>query len=458
MPAGEEVSDPVEDEDRDGTVETSTKKKKGRVKKRKEMIITPFSPTFGKHSGNGELGAIDLAQNQAVADPGAVLKAGKGRGGVNHLAGKEAAHKSRAKNLQSGPSGDSGAKKPFTWSSAQEIIALSELAKFVTVDAGQPVDSRSIHWEQLAGTVGKRLDCDLTRIQMYEKARRLKERYSSVDQKISEGKLNSFKNADEEKIYNLSQQIWGNCGALRLHLEEEEEEEEQDLLPGKLEKRFRDAIGSHKDDSQEGLQDEIPELNMEQETAASEDLNHPLRPEVPPSQGHEEENAAGESSEEQIEKTVRDLALKLRTHAMEGDTQRTFEVFHAEHQALLKELQKSCEGVLEEMQAKFLIMINNAVKAAGGSHAPPPLWMGGGRCMPQLDFMRPAVLGDNFVDEFLPATRPQGANKPVAFGSFKEQWQQKRLEELKLTSLKLQLMLEECKIEQEKLERQINQT
>eukprot|EP00250_Pteridium_aquilinum_P012619 c20840_g1_i1 orf=471-1607(+) len=372
--------------------------------------------------------------------PRPALQTGKGRKRVNDSAGKIAARQSKeVKGLKGGPSGDLGAKKPFNWSPAHEIIALSELVKLANVDAGHSLDNNTIDWEQLALTLGQRLDHNLSRIQVYEKTRRLKERYTKTHKKISRG-VPSLKNDNDHKIYKLSQQLWGTDRALSLQLEEEE----HGLPPGNLENKSSEVDDHHQHGS--SLNDtevEIVGLNTAKENTSKEHRRDPL---CSTERGQGKPNAKNSSPEHAMP-----LTSLSNIRGIEGDTQKTFDVFRGDHQALLKELEKSCETVLQDMQVKFLTMMNNSVR--GGSEIS---CMGTGGRVPSLDvIMQAPVSWDKMVDKCLAET---STNKHVAFESLYEQWQQQRLQELKLTSLKLQLMLDECKMEQEKLEKQVFKT
>lgn len=354
---------------------------------------------------NVELKAACSSQKKP---PRAVVKAGKGRKGVNDSTAKAAAHQSKEE------------KKAFSWSSAQETIALSELVKLTNVDAGESLDKIRVDWEQLAAAVGERLDYNLTRNQMYEKARRLKERY------IRMGRVDSFKNEDDEKMYKLSQQIWGTLGAIRLHLEEE-----HNLRSGNLEKKFSDVDNIHKDDSlPDDAKVDAPGVTVEKETTPKKHGKDPV--------SHSEPKQGITAAHVQANPDL-DLASRSKINAIQGDTQKTFEVFHAEHQALLKELEKSCTTVLQDMQVKVLSMMNTV----RGNQFP---CIGGGNFIAQIP-----LSWDKMVDNCLSSS----TNKPAAFENLYEQWQQQRLQELKLTSMKLHLMLEDCKMEQEKLEKQM---
>lgn len=344
-----------------------------------------------------------------------VVKAGSDR---KNVAGKVAAsqYEGRTSFKEGGP----GSKIPLAWTPAKEIIALAELFKSMNVDAGQPLDTSNIDWEQLATKVGQRLNQNLTRIQIYEKARRLKERYVRIHKQVGEGQPITFKNEDEEGVYKLSQQIWGSSEA---------QPHQEKLL---------NVANMHEGDSLPGAPGgEIPGETVEKESAPKMSTRSSSEPKEGTTATHTHANPDS------------NFALESKIDAsMERDTQKTLEMFQAEQQALLKQLEKSCVTVLQNMQSNFLSMMNNTVRGS-----PFASMGGGGGFVSVFDYTEGHFSWDKLVNKCLYSAT--STDKPSAFESLYEQWQQQRLQELKLTSMKLQLMLENCKMEQEKLERQV---
>lgn len=406
----------------------------------------------------------------------------------SNLSGKNRARKKNGAAGQSveKKSDQSGGKRVFSWTSEQMIVVLKELAKLAKAHTSKPLDNSSVNWEQLAVAVGERLEQNVTRTQIYEKARRLKERYVKNQESVSRGELSSFKNKDDEKMFKLSHKVWGVGEAPELKPVEEEEDlpscnlesssnegqsngsvshdakaqktqkepTSNDLKKGRLqsnrsEQQLDNSHGSvshdakaqktqkdlaSKDLKKGRLQSNKCEQQLDNavNTSHDEDLN-----DVGNTSHEEVFNDAGDGSREQTKPDVK-VALQLNR---EGGIKRSIEMFHSEHQALLKDVQKSCMAVLQDMKAKFLRVLSNTDRR---SRSP---WMGLSAPLSPVD-----VMADKVADGSLSSTV---GNQSLAFEVLAQEWQQQHLQELKLTSLKLQLMLDECKRVKEKLEKQV---
>ncbi|MCO5556856.1 hypothetical protein L7F22_010410 [Adiantum nelumboides] len=353
--------------------------------------------------------------------------------------------KTKKKNGVAGTSmakkgGQSGGKKFFSWTTAQETMAVKELVKLAKLATSKPLDNSSINWEQLALAVGERLGQKFTRTQIYEKTRRLKERYIKNHENLSCGKLDSFKTKDDEKLFKLSEKVWGTRGSPDLQQPIENSNLPSPDLCGRLlnDAEIQETEEQHRVDVF-GRDHSHP---TKQEEHLDDAVNNVFHDDESNNTSHEH---AGNGSNDQ-KKPDQKVASHLSNDKSIEDIKRTIETFHSEHQALLEDVQKSCMTVLEDMEAKFLSVMSNTVRGIGSA------WKGFGANIPLVDMMlQDPVSWDNKMDNFRSLT---DANQSAPFKNLAQQWQQQRLQELNITSLKLQLMLDECKREKERLEKQ----
>lgn len=412
------VSDVREDKSRADCQETSTKRRKVHWRRRKAATMHA-SPIDNK----------GFVHEEKVVNLGVVLEVDRkdGRAHDNNILRATRQKSVVQRNLQA---------RRFV--DADNIMFLTEMLSVARSDVGQSVRNKDIDWGQLHRKINKRFQHDYTRIQVYEKARKLKSKYLSMFLKKSAGQHTSFKDANKEEIYSLSQQIWGDCGVLRLHLEEDDED--RAVLPhDRLENSPRDVASSHQDDSH-GLEagDTGARENVERDNIAmaDRDRNVPFVKEV---------HVTVEKSCQILgKKPVGDLPTELRSPTTEWNAQTMYEVLHSEHRELLKALQNKCVSVFEEMQVNLMTMVNSATKETRNQASVGSF----------LDTFQTAALvsADNFLGKLRAAPR-NDCGKPIS-DYLRDRWQQLRIEELRLMSDRLQLMLEECQIEQAKMERQ----
>lgn len=412
---------------------TSVKKKKGQPQLKKGELETHSYRIKNECSGKSQIEMSDLVHENK--SPGLVSKGGKSRG-QGHGSVSTGRRKKSAVN-------------PKVWTSEEETLLLSEILGIVRSDNGLPVKKSSdIDWDHVLKKVSKKLGDDLTRSQVYEKARRLKSRYLTSEQKLNAG--GSFKNVSDEEIYTLCQQIWGEVKTLRLHLEEDDEDPDLATNNKLKNEPGHDARSQHADFQQ--LEDaETVQITMEKENLGDASKCYPSESGVPSSKVHEEKVSMINVCQNQKDKPVEDTGREVTSHTMCWDAQKMLETFHLEHQAFVKEVEDSCQLVLQEMQVKLVTVVNNVVKEAANQF--PSSWIGGMN-LPSFMFRQPSTLGshEDIVGNFIAANRLD-CTKP-AFENLQKRWQQQRLEELKLTSERLRLLLEECQRQQERLERE----
>ncbi|KAI5074484.1 hypothetical protein GOP47_0010445 [Adiantum capillus-veneris] len=325
----------------------------------------------------------------------------------NEVAGK-------SKEKKGGISVQSGGKIVFSWTAAQEIMVLKELVKLAKMDTSKPLDNSGINWEVLAVAVGERLDQSVTRTQIYEKTRRLKERYLRNEESMSRGKFSSFKNKDDEKMFKFSQKVWGVCGSPDL----QRNEKNRNFPAGDFAKEFNESNQSQS----RGRLFNDAEVQKTEKEQRSEDLGRAQSYHNKPEQlldnavntfnedgsdnnSHEQglTNAGNVSNEQtkpvkapglrgegkseflQQRQTTLIPSEKVASHSSnhEGgeEIKRIMDGFYSEHQALLEDVQKSCMTVLEDMEAKFLSILSNIVRGMQSA------WMGVGAHISSVDMM-----------------------------------------------------------------------
>ncbi|KAJ7565408.1 hypothetical protein O6H91_02G059100 [Diphasiastrum complanatum] len=104
------------------------------------------------------------------------------------------------------------AKKPsHSWSSKDEILLATYFLRDLKSGVTFPPKKNGNYWEDLCKRLKGRLDKDWSKDQIHNKYRRMKTRYYVLTQRMQSqnSKLPMYKGAEEEKLYEILQQIWG---------------------------------------------------------------------------------------------------------------------------------------------------------------------------------------------------------------------------------------------------------
>ncbi|CAI9783893.1 unnamed protein product [Fraxinus pennsylvanica] len=92
------------------------------------------------------------------------------------------------------------------WSEDDEIVVLKGMIDYAAKKKSDPVaDLNGFH-----DFIKKNLHVDVTRTQLQNKIRRLKQKYENNKSKEKKGKERTFSKAHEQKAYDLSKKIWGS--------------------------------------------------------------------------------------------------------------------------------------------------------------------------------------------------------------------------------------------------------
>lgn len=439
---GIEMPDTIQDKGWEDINKAYANKENRYHKMEKTQLETDGSPSRNDQSGRVRMEVSELVLENTFVQPDQIPKVGKAE---RQEARSSARPKFTAqKNLQT-RSSDHSSMRGKVWTPREEIILLSVIADIVRPGIGSTVNNADIDWNQLLEKVSQKLEGNVTRRQVYEKARRLKNKFSNVERKLNSGRFSTFKDANEEEAYRLYQQVWGSHGTLCLELEEEDDPA---LGTQKMEKSGH-AVISHRFDHQ-GLEDaKTFQFTAKNESQASLGKNSSYESIVP---FFKEHNAVLDEIYPNLKETpVEDREKELGSGAMKWDAERILEMVSSEYQAFLSKIRNSCQLALEAMQEKFEAMVSNAVKESANQVSP---WMGGIH-MSSFDNFQPATLGsaDDFVGRYISSNRLE-CGKPTD-ESLHKQWQQQCLEELKLTSGRLRLLQEECHFQQEKIKREM---
>lgn len=338
------------------------------------------------------------------------------------------------------------------------IFFLTEMLKLVGSDVDGHEVIRNINIRELYGQVRKRFGPNYKQRQVYEKVRRLRRMYvNKLDKSADQGAV--FEDANKEEIFKLCHQLWGDCGVLKLHLEDEDGPVHPNDRPGFS---SGDAASSRENDSY-GLEGVVSgrDTEIEKDAHAEVDNNvfivssihqhdsHGLKGVVPGTDMVVDKGAHAEldnhvpSHKEMHVCLCQDVTEKPGERVTELASQKLYEVLHDNHRELLQALEKKCDLVLEGVQARVMTMVTNALET---------------RDEPSMErfieMLKPAGLpgDDKFGNRMLTGSMHESNISTPKH--LQERWQRLRADELKLVSDKLHLMLEVCRMEQAKLERQ----
>eukprot|EP00250_Pteridium_aquilinum_P017786 c23784_g1_i1 orf=381-1595(-) len=329
----------------------------------------------------------------------------------------------RVKRLKSSPQSNLRSQR---YDDVDNIYFLTEMIKLAESGVDERAGFRKINVGQLHRHLSKRFGCSYTHKQAYEKARRLRDMYMNKFLKTSEDQHAPFEDANKEEVFKLCRQLWGDCGVLKLYLEDEDGPLSSNDGLGFT---SRDADSSREDDSH-GLEGVGPGEGGEIVKGVCAEGDNIVK-----------EKHVG-VCQDVVEKIVEKVA-EPGSSLTEWNAQRAYEALHDKHQELLHNLEKKCESVLDGFQVKLMNMVTNALETRNEAPA--------GRF---FDLPKPAGFTSNdvFVERMFAASM-QECNKSVP-KHLQDRWQRLHAEELKLVSDRLRLMLDICQFEQEKMERQ----
>ncbi|KAH7366282.1 hypothetical protein KP509_18G071200 [Ceratopteris richardii] len=357
------------------------------------------------------------------------------------------------KKIHGGIFVDSAGKTVLRWSPTEEIVLLEELGKLGKRDASKPLDNSSINWEQLAVVVGERLQHELTRTQVYEKARRLKERYFRNYENIRKGKSNNMTSEEDTEMYKLSQVVWGNFGIPGL----EKDDGEHDLPSENVKEGSIDHTEADVREVQveQHIQEDLQKTNFNLKKKPQQELNDAIHIMKKQEANDEEHNSHGQTEStalvpSQLHKRDKDTETALNSKVGNMESIRTspfnkevikgiMQDFKSEQEALLKDLENDCTIIVKGMQEKILPMLNVTKRPCGTVRAGL-----------STSSMNPHLQG---ISQSLAVIEHLSDSDILS-----QEWQKQYLQELNLTSLKLDLMLNECKREKEKLERLVSKS
>ncbi|KAK8502781.1 hypothetical protein V6N13_046754 [Hibiscus sabdariffa] len=152
---------------------------------------------------------------------------------------KHTANESSSKRKRPSPSGSNGGagavKTAVTvrrWSEAEEITILNGLIEYRSKEGADSVKESSSGFHDF---IKKRFQTDVSKTQLNEKIRRLKNKYKSKAEKGQNGNDPDLPNRHDRKCFQLSKKIWGNEANEKINntqkgkktssIEEEEEED-----------------------------------------------------------------------------------------------------------------------------------------------------------------------------------------------------------------------------------------
>eukprot|EP01018_Ginkgo_biloba_P036863 Gb_09825 [translate_table: standard] len=333
------------------------------------------------------------------------------------------AKKSRKRKLQEvsdTPSGkDSAKKSPHTWSLKDEVSFANTL--LASTNGGE-ID-RAAFYERVKGV----LDSHCNTSQLYDKMRRMKSKYQSIQAQLDEGNIKEdafrFKTPHDATLFKIWKQIWGKNEENRASDDEETEQNPRDG-EGLIKKPSKQTEGGH---------------DASRRKEISEDRHEPEQEEQ-----EDEEEDEDKEEEEESESEGRKTAVSQKTPGVvqQNGNIDVRSLLQTESMALINQLKTDVQNMLGDAQSKTAALIDSLCK----QYSPPSLGFEpevGIGC--GLTKMKDLIYGLYSPKEFsrLDGTKSQ---------ALQQKWREQHIRELTVLSQRLELLQEECQMSLQQLE------
>eukprot|EP00249_Psilotum_nudum_P023227 c28793_g1_i2 orf=645-2720(-) len=368
-------------------------------------------------------------------------------------------------------------KKATVWSSVEEVALLSAVLHLLKEGCHFPPQRGDQFWAKL----NEELRGEWTRDQLYEKLRRMKIRYQAITERMKQetSKPYQHKSVHDEDLFMLWKQIWSKEEGVK-EMDEKEQEEADEEREVMVPKEKLDASGQRNKDEKKKVisspRGNRFEKKVENErklenggsSGLDRDEEHARKESATPVELVQRvvatsagtcfadatmDNGPLQSSVDLMKPDQKASVLSNLLNTGDGklpqqgahDMKGTLKLMKTWHEGLLREIQRSCKLMLGEVQTNAIAAIENTFKLGGTDfqfhnwlnvHMPGPF---------PIPFLKG---GDDLNMKLL------DSNETV-LQKLRQQWHEQNLQELKVFSQRLHLIQEQCRLQQEHLEKQL---